>query len=286
MTGPPTDRPDPGRANRFRGRRAIVTGASRGIGAAVAQRLAAEGADVAITARTLDRHPTLGGSLRETSDRLQHFGGSVAVITADLADPEDRARVVPEATRALAGPIDILVNNAAAAIYQPILDFPLRRRRLTFEVNVHAPLDLAQAVLPSMVERGEGWVVNVSSATAHVWPPPFRLGSLGSTTGVYGASKAALNRLTNALAAELATTGVRINTVEPRAAVMSEGAEVLAGASLHADQIETMEEMVEAVVALCDCSPERTGRIAVSLDLIVEMGLIVCDLEGKPLAHL
>ena len=270
---------------RFIGRRVIVTGASRGIGAAVAQRLAAEGADVAITARTLDRHPSLEGSLHETANRLQHFGGTVAVITADLADPDDRARIVPEAMRALAGPIDILVNNAAAAIYQPLLDFPLRRRRLTFEVNVHAPFDLAQAVLPSMVERGEGWVVNVSSATAHLWQPPFRLGSLGSTTGIYGASKAALNRLTNALAAELATTGVRINTVEPRAAVMSEGAEVLAGASLHADQIETMEEMVEAVVALCDCSPERTGRTDVSLDLIAELELAVRDLEGKPLAR-
>ena len=270
---------------RFIGRRVVVTGASRGIGAAVAQRLAAEGADVAITARPLDRHASLEGSLHETANRLQHFGGAVAVITADLADPDDRARIVPEATRGLAGPIDILVNNAAAAIYQPLLDFPLRRRRLTFEVNVHAPFDLAQAVLPSMVEQGEGWVVNVSSATAHLWQPPFRLGSLGSTTGVYGASKAALNRLTNALAAELATSGVRINTVEPRAAVMSEGAEVLTGGSLQVDQIETMEEMVEAVAALCDCPPERTGRTDVSLDLIAELGLVVRDLEGKPLAR-
>ena len=270
---------------RFIGRRVVVTGASRGIGAAVAQRLAAEGADVAITARTLDRHASLEGSLHETANRLQHFGGAVAVITADLADPDDRARIVPEATRGLAGPIDILVNNAAAAIYQPLVDFPLRRRRLTFEVNVHAPFDLAQAVLPSMVEQGEGWVVNVSSATAHLWQPPFRLGSLGSTTGVYGASKAALNRLTNALAAELATSGVRINTVEPRAAVMSEGAEVLTGGSLQVDQIETMEEMVEAVAALCDCPPERTGRTDVSLDLIAELGLVVRDLEGKPLAR-
>ena len=194
-----TSSPTPDNQARFKGRRAIVTGASRGIGAAIAHRLAAEGADVAITARTLDRHPTLGGSLHETANRLERFGRMVAVITADLADPDDRLRVIPEATRALEGPIDILVNNAAAAIYQPLLDFPLRRRRLTFEVNVHAPLDLAQAVLPSMVDRSEGWVVNVSSATAHLWQPPFPLGPLGSSTGVYGASKAALNRLTNAL---------------------------------------------------------------------------------------
>ena len=66
---------------------------------------------------------------------------------------------------------------------------------------------------------------------------------------------------------------------------MSEGAEVLTGGSLQLDQIETMEEMVEAVAALCDCPPERTGRTDVSLDLIAELGLVVRDLEGKPLAR-
>ena len=90
--------------------------------------------------------------------------------------------------------------------------------------------------------------------------------------------------MTNALAAELAGRGVRINTVEPRAAVLSEGAEVLVGSALSADQIESMEEMVEAVVALCDCAPERTGLEHISLDLIAELGLTVRDLEGNPIA--
>ncbi len=160
---------------RFAGRRALVTGASRGIGAAVAQRLAAEGADVAITARTAEQHATLAGSLRETAMRLAASGGRVLAITADLSDAEDRARIVPEARAGLGGSVDILVNNAAAAIYQPMLDFLLKRRRLTFEVNVHAPMDLAQAALPAMIELGEGWIVNVSSATARPWEPPFAL---------------------------------------------------------------------------------------------------------------
>jgi citronellol/citronellal dehydrogenase len=259
-----------------------VTGSSRGIGAATALRLAAEGADVAITARTADQHTTLAGSLRETADRLRRFGGRVVPIVADLTDADQRSRIVPEAVAALGGPIDILVNNAAAAIYQPLIDFPLRRRRLLFEVNVHAPMDLSQAILPSMIERGTGWIVNVSSATAHPWEPPFKLGLLGSTTGVYGASKAALNRLTNALAAEVADTGIRINTIEPRAAVMSEGAEVLIGASFDADQVESIEEMVEAVVALCDCPPQRTGRVHVSLDLLEELSLSTRQLDGTP----
>ena len=105
---------------------------------------------------------------------------------------------------------------------------------------------------------------------------------MGSTTGVYGASKAALNRLMNALAVEQADTGVCINTVEPRAAVTSEGAKVLVGVPLDADQIESMEEMVEAVVAACDCRRERTGRNHVSLDLLEELGGSARQLDGTP----
>jgi citronellol/citronellal dehydrogenase len=272
-----------GQSKRLSGRRALITGASRGIGAAAATRLAAEGANVAIVARTTEHHPTLAGSLQETAERLSAQGVQVVQVTADLTDPDERERIVPGAVEGLGGPIDILVNNAAAAIYQPLIDFPLKRRRLIFELNVHAPLDLAQAVLPAMLDRGEGWIVNVSSATAHIWDYPFKLGSLGSKVGVYGASKAALNRLTNALAAEVDGTGVRVNTVEPRSAVMSEGAEILIGSPLAPEQVESMEQMVEAVLALCDCPPERTGRVHVSLDLLDELRLTVYGLDGRPL---
>lgn len=268
---------------RFEGRSAIVTGASRGIGAATARRLAAEGADIVITARTLDQHPTIPGSLRETAEGLRQFGGQVHVVSADLSDADDRSTIVSQATELLGRPVDILVNNAAAAIYQPLIDFPLKRRMLIFEINVHAPMDLVQAVLPGMIERSEGWIVNVSSATAHPWPPPFTLGSLGASTGIYGASKAALNRMTNALGAECAGTGVRINTVEPRSAVLSEGAESLVGTMLTADQIESMEEMVEALTVLCACPADRTGMSHVSLDLIAELGIDVHDLDGLPM---
>lgn len=270
--------------SRFGGRRALVTGASRGIGAGIAERLAAGGADVAIVARTLDRHDHLAGSLRETAARLEAHGARVAIVVADLTDEDDRARVVPEAVDALGAPLDILVNNAAAAIAQPMVDFPLRRRRLLFEANVHAPLDLAQAVIPSMRAAGEGWIVNLSSGTARPWiGPPFELGFQGSTNAMYGASKAALNRMSNGLAAELDGSGIRVNTVEPRAAVLSEGARELVGSQLRPDQIEPLEVMVEAVVALCDCPADVTGRSTVSLDLIDEWGLEVRGLDGAPL---
>lgn len=271
------------RRTRFAGRRALVTGASRGIGAAVAERLAAGGADVAITARTLDVHDHLAGGLAQTAERLARHGGTVATVVADLADAADRQRVVPEAADRLGGPVDILVNNAAAAIYQPLADIPLKRRRVMVEVNVHAPLDLAQAVIPAMREAGAGWIVNVSSRTARPWDgPPFALGAHGTTIAAYGASKAALNRITNGLGAELHGTGIRVNTVEPRAAVRTEGADALVGASVPADRFETLEEIVEAVVALCDCPEHVTGQTLVSLDLIAAWGLAVHELDGAP----
>jgi NAD(P)-dependent dehydrogenase (short-subunit alcohol dehydrogenase family) len=266
---------------RFAGRRALVTGASRGIGAGIAERLAAEGADVVLTARTLEHHDHLEGSLEQVRRRLERYGTGIGVVVADLTDEDDRARIVPEAVDRLGGPIDILVNNAAAAIYGEVAALPLRRRRILFEANVHAPLDLTQAVLGDMWAAGEGWIVNLTSGAARQWPgPPFALGPQGSTIAVYGASKAALGRITNGLGAELAGTGVRVNAVQPRAAVLSEGAAALVGTTLRADQVEPMEEMVEAVVALCDCPAEVTGQTFVSLDLIADWGLVVHALDG------
>jgi citronellol/citronellal dehydrogenase len=266
---------------RFAGRTAIVTGASRGIGAAVAERLAAEGADLVVTARTVDRHDRLAGSLNETLERCRRYDTRVEAVAADLADADSRATIVPAALEVLGGRVDILVNNAAAAIYASTLDSPLRRRRLMFEVNVQAPIDLTQTVVPLMRAQQEGWIVNLSSGSARPAPgPPFRTEGVATTIGVYGATKAALNRVTNALAVELFGTGIRVNTVEPRAAVMSEGAEALVGDIVTDDLIEPMETMVEGVVTLCDCPPERTGRIHVSLDLVAELGLTVMTLDG------
>ena len=132
---------------RFEGRNVIVTGASRGIGAAIAERLCAEGANVAIVARTIDKHDHLAGSLNETIARCARYGTRVEAVAADLADADSRATVVPRALELFDGRVDVLVNNAAAAIYQSLLSYPLKRRRLMFEVNVHAPLDLAQATV-------------------------------------------------------------------------------------------------------------------------------------------
>jgi short-subunit dehydrogenase len=267
--------------DRFVGMNAVVTGASRGIGAAVAERLAAEGANVAITARTLDQHDHLAGSLHQTLERCRTHGTVVAVIPADLAEGDDRARIVPSAEEALGGPIAILVNNAAAGIHQRCAEIPLRRRRVMFEVNLQAPIDLAQAVIPGMRQRGDGWIVNVSSGGARlVGGPPFAASVLGTTNGTYAATKAALNRYTNVLAIELYGSGIRVNTIEPADPVATEGAIAHLGDGIEADRYEPVEVMVEGVIALCDCPPQRTGGVHVDQPLLRELGAEIRTLDG------
>ena len=258
-----------------------MTGASRGIGAGIAERLAAEGANVVIAARTLDSHPVLPGSLQEVLEKLNSYGGNHSHIVADLTQASEREELIGQAKKQLGGPVHILVNNAAAAVYQSLDTYPLRRRLLMMDINVHAPLDLAQAALPDMRAAGEGWIINLSSGSANLEPgPPFREGGVVDVFGFYGATKAALNRLTNAMALEWYGDAIRVNTVEPRAAVLSPGADIKVGDMLRDDQLESLEAMVEATLFLCDCERDYTGKICSSLDLIEEQNLTVMTLGG------
>jgi NAD(P)-dependent dehydrogenase (short-subunit alcohol dehydrogenase family) len=263
----------------------VVTGASRGIGAGVARRLAAEGAAVALVARTLGKEDEPDGSLSAVRALCEVHGGIVGTVVADLTVDEDRSGVISEAIDILGGPVEILVNNAAAAIPVGLTTITARQQRLQFEANTIAPLLLAQDVLPAMREAGEGWIVNLSSAGASLFPgPPFRPNPVGSSMDVYGASKAGLNKVTNGLAAELFGTGIRVNTIQPRIAVMSEGMRAFAD-RVGPDVFERLEETVEAIVALCECAVERTGQVIVTLDLLAELALTLRGLDGEDLGE-
>jgi NAD(P)-dependent dehydrogenase (short-subunit alcohol dehydrogenase family) len=263
------------------GKTALVTGASRGIGAAIAERFAAEGATVILAARTLNEHPSLPGTLAETAAKIAARGGRAISIAADLASSAERARLAEESL-ARAGAVDILVNNAAAAFYRPFSEWTEKRFAVAFELNVRAPFDLAQRLVPRMIEKGEGWVLNVSSRTAqHPSGPPYSDFHRHGGDLLYGMTKAALDRMSTGLAAEVFARGVIVNSLAPVAAVMTPGVEALGIVPEEFRRsAEPVEAMAEAAVALCRPGAP-TGRVAYSLDLLAELGLSVRELDGS-----
>ena len=258
-----------------------MTGASRGIGAGIAQRLASEGAAVALAARTLEPHPTLPGTLAETQARIEQAGGRCLIVQADLALPSDRARIV-ERTEALLGPVDILVNNAARAFYELAQGISDKRFRISLELNFIAPFDLMQRVIPGMRDRKRGWLLNISSTTAAAPDgPPYDDFAMHRGVATYASSKAALDRMSAGLAAELHEFGIAVNSLSPEAAVMTDAAVSL---GVIPDDVprEPVEVMAEAALALCSGDPATlTGRVATSRALLAELDRPARTLDGK-----
>jgi NAD(P)-dependent dehydrogenase (short-subunit alcohol dehydrogenase family) len=259
------------------GQVALVTGASKGgTGTAVAIRLAAEGARVAITARTLD-------GLQETQRHIHEMGGQCLVLPADLADPAGgRGDLVAKTEDAL-GPIDILVNNAAVNGYVPFDQVTPAALERCLQVNVWAPWELMKAVVPGMRERGRGWLLNLTSFAAELPPgPPFPTNKPAKAGFQYGASKAALNRLTVAAASECEGQGIAVNALTPQAAIATPS--LVASGAIDEVMFEPLDTMAEAALALCSGDPAvLTGRIAFSLQLLLELNRPVFDLHGEHL---
>ncbi len=239
---------------------AVVTGASRGIGAAIVCRLADAGAHVALVARSLEPGSGghLAGSLRETAEAITADGGVALPIVADLADPAcDRQAIIARAEADL-GPVEILVNNAAACFYLSLDETSERRLRVAYEVNVITPYLLTKAAAPGMRERGRGWIVNITSAivdTDHLDSPQ------QARSSTYAPSKAALDRLTVSLATELRDAGVAVHALAPERAVATEGATAMM--ELPPEWCEPVDLMADATLALCTCDPALENGLVV-----------------------
>ena len=252
------------------GQVAIVTGASRGIGEGIAKRYAMEGAKVVVSARSVeDEDHYLPGTIKHTVDVINQAGGEAIAVRADLNEPEDRQNLVKAAEEAY-GSVDILVNNAAVTYFIPVADFPERRFRLMMDVQVWAPFELSQLVLPGMRERGAGWILNVSSGAAiH---PDKTAGGRGGT--VYGMCKAALERFTTGLAQEVYDEGIGVNVISP-------GLVETPGTIHHKlindesrDRVTPMEYMTESCLRLVHGDPQViTGRIDYADRVMEEFGL-------------
>ena len=223
---------------------AVVTGAGRGIGRTVAHRLRRDGYDLLVVDRDGD---TAAGVAAEVEGRS-------AVI--DVTDADAVATLT-----ALAPECTALINNAALTLYTSLLETPIQEARLVLDVNLVAMLSGAQALAPTIAANGGGAIVNLSSITARAHPP---------NTGMYSASKAAVEQLTRGLALELGPSGVRVNAVAP-GTVPTEGSHAHYGqgdtlarrAAVHPlGRLGVTDDIANAVSWFC--SPESsyvTGQV-------------------------
>jgi NAD(P)-dependent dehydrogenase (short-subunit alcohol dehydrogenase family) len=256
----------------------VVTGASRGIGAEIARLFAAEGARVVCAARTLKEgdHP-LAGSLETTVAEIRAGGGDAHAIAANIAEPAECERLIEEARR-IGGRIDVLVNNAALTYYVPIAEYPVNKWLRSWAVNFHAPFILSQCALADMIPRRAGAIVNISSGSAigpgrGPYPDP-AAGARGGTC--YGAEKAALERFTQGLAAEVYQHGISVTCVSPSQVVPTPG-------TVYHRLVKDMSDprgeppilMARAALLLATEPLDRvTGRVTYSQQILKEFGWV------------
>jgi 3-oxoacyl-[acyl-carrier protein] reductase len=230
--------------DRLRGRVALVTGGSRGIGAAISRALAAAGALVAINYRERsDEAKRLAMRLRET-------GAVVSCIAADVSKPE-AVNAMVEAVRTEFGAIDILINNAGIALVRGVDDLSEADFDQTIAVNLKSAFLCTQAVLPAMRARKWGRVVNISSGAAR---------GAGSIGPHYNASKAGMEGLTRGYAARLVKDGITVNAVAPSLIEtdMMKGQQALVS-RIPLGRFGTADEVAKAVMLLID-NPYMTGQ--------------------------
>jgi 3-oxoacyl-[acyl-carrier protein] reductase len=267
------------------GRTALVTGSSRGIGRAIAQRLAAEGATVAVTARSYEPSSSVRagaavavpGTIGETIDLIGHTTGNAFGVAADLEDPHQRDRLVDEVLDRT-GRIDILVNNAGFADYGLVEHMGLDTFERTVGHYLRTPFMLTKAAVPHMRKQGAGWIVNIGSVTGVAPVRPYRDYNKTSGDVIYASMKAALHRFTQGVAAELLDSNIAVNCVGPSTAIRTPGASQLIPDTFPT---EPVEYLAETVLAMCHLpAAERTGLVAFSLHYPWSQRLAVHSLDG------
>ena len=260
------------------GRVAVVTGASRGIGRALAIRLAAEGADVAVAAKSEQSTERLPGSIHETADAIRALGRRAIAVPTDVRD-EEAIRGLVERTLAELGRLDILVNNAGAIWTQPILQTPPKRFDLMMGVNARAAYIACYYALPHMVRQRWGHVLNMCPALTTQASP---------AKVAYMVSKMGMARVALGVAAEHQADNVAGNTLWPRTIIETQAS--INWKMADRSQWRTPEIVCDASLAIFAQEPRAcTGRQWIDEQALSELaGITDFDrywCEGKPPAH-
>lgn len=244
---------------------AIVTGASRGLGKVLALSFANEGARVIIAARTEAENEGLPGTIYQTAEAIKIAGGEAMPVKCDVTSEESIAEMVKLTLNAF-GRVDILVNNAGTAVPQQILELTLKRWELVLKVNLTGAFLCSKAVLPGMIERQSGSIINITSIDA--------IGHSSGFTGVgYGVSKAGLERLTYSLASEVGKYNIAVNALKPKEGIATEGLMMVSG-GVGSENWETPDKFIKAAIFLASQTAAGvTGVVASDEELCLWHGL-------------
>ena len=252
------------------GKVALVTGSLRGIGKDIALAFAAEGADIVVAARSESQpDPRLPGTIYETAQEVEALGRRAIAVKTDVTDEEQVASMV-QTTLNTFGRIDILVNNAAVLVPRGILDLPTRHLDLHYRVNIKGPILCIRAVLPTMLQQGQGWIINVSSNAA-IFPGPGPYRDVRPVRAfMYAATKAALERLTQGLAVEYQGQGISANVLSPVGRVRTPGNVFgMTPPGATPEPFEKAEAMAKAAVFIASQPPQSfTGNILFDEELV------------------
>lgn len=227
------------------GKVAIVTGASRGLGKAIAIALADAGAKVVVAARSeVVKNDNLPGTISETVQAIESAGGQALALRCDVTDESSVDHMVEKTVQAF-GQVDILVNNAGVAFYYPVVETPLSRWNIVLNVNLTGAFLCSKAVLPGMIARKQGSIINISSLSANE-----RDEGTVPTGLAYGVAKAGLDRFTWGLATEVGRYNIAVNCIKPKEVVNTEGMRFWMKDEAKREAWQSPEKMVKCVLFL------------------------------------
>ena len=262
----------------LKGKTLFITGGSRGIGQAIALRAARDGANIVIAAKTSEPHPSLPGTIHSVAEQIRDAGGQALPLAVDIRNEDDIASAVAQAVARFGG-IDILVNNASALYLAKVLETPMKRFDLMFDINVRGTFATTQACLPHLLKADNPHVLVLS--------PPLNLKSqwFGEHTA-YTMSKYAMSMCVLGMAEEFGRAGIAINALWPATMIQTAASGVI---GVPSDGCRTADIMADAAYAVVNRnSRARTGCFYLDEEVLVEEGCTdfgrYAVMPGTPLA--
>jgi citronellol/citronellal dehydrogenase len=248
------------------GKTLFITGASRGIGKAIALRAAKDGANIVIAAKTAEPHPKLAGTIYTAAEEIEQAGGKALPLIVDVRFEDQIQAAVKQAVETFGG-LDILVNNASAIMLTGTLETPLKRFDLMHQVNSRGTFACSQACIPQLLKADNPHILNIS--------PPLNLnprwfqGHVAYTMAKYGMSMCVLG-----MSAEFARQGLAVNALWPRTPIATAAIENLLGGAQMMKQSRTVDIMADAAHAVLTREAKTcTGNFFIDDDVLREAGV-------------